>query len=177
MIPAADHEALSDESGDKRKYEGLIQKNICPGYGFRISSCRDFHISPVHRPNCLKAANHSPEQRADYPALPGPVQVIWANSERAILPLPAQKQKPSPHSVPLNTERYQPKQRQVPSLFSLQMKITPAPKRLLALRRRREGVYTLKGTGQPSSRSKRDLFGTSLAPAGAFRRPTAASGS
>ena len=117
------------------------------------------------------------KQRVDYPALPGPVQVIWANSERAILPLPAQKQKPSPHSVPLNTERYQPKQRQVPSLFSLQMKITPAPKRLVAQRRSPEGACCLKGHKQPSSRSKRDFLGKSLAPAGAFRRPTVAGGS
>ena len=39
------------------------------------------------------------------------------------------------------------------------MKITPAPKRLLALRRRREGACCLKGHKQPSSRSKRDLLG------------------
>ena len=43
--------------------------------------------------------------------------------------------------------------------FPYKMKITSAPKRLLAQRRRRKGACTLKGHRQPSSRSKRDLLG------------------
>ncbi len=61
----------------------------------------------------------SAEQRVDCPALPGPVQVIWATGERAVLSKSGQEQKLSLQSVLLNTERYQPKQRQATSLFSL----------------------------------------------------------
>ena len=43
--------------------------------------------------------------------------------------------------------------------FPYKMKITPAPKRLVAQRRRREGACCPKGHRQPSSRSKRDLLG------------------
>ena len=49
-------------------------------------------------------------------ALPGPVQVIWATGERAILSLPRQEQKPSLSSVSLNTRRYRLKLRQALSL-------------------------------------------------------------
>ena len=49
-------------------------------------------------------------------ALPGPVQVIWATGERAILSLPRQEQKLSLPSVSLNTRRYRLKLRQALSL-------------------------------------------------------------
>ena len=73
--------------------------------------------------------------------------------ERAILPLLKQKQKPSLHPFPLTLKGTNQNSGRLLSFFPYQMKITLAPKRLVAQRRRREGVY------QPSSRSKRDLLG------------------
>ena len=49
------------------------------------------------------------------------------------------------------------KQKQ-PFFFPYKTEITSAREKLLAQRRRREGVYYPKGHRQPSSRSKRDFF-------------------
>ena len=58
-----------------------------------------------------------------------------------------------------------------PFFFPYKMEITPAREKLVAQRSRREGAC------QPSRRSKRDFSRRSIAPAGAFRRPTAVGGS
>ena len=71
----------------------------------------------------------------------------------------SQERKLSLHPFPLTLKSTNQNSGRLLSFFPYKMKITPTPKRLLAQRRRREGVYTLKGTGQPSSRSKRDLLG------------------
>ena len=100
-----------------------------------------------------------PKERVDCPALPGPVQVIWATGERAITPLPKQKQKPSLQPFPLTLKGTDQNCGRLLSFFPYKMKITPTPKRLVAQRRRREGACCPKGHRQPSSRSKRDLLG------------------
>ena len=73
------------------------------------------------------AAIFPPKQRA---ALSG---FTRANSERAIPPLLKQKQKPSLHPFPLTLKGTSQNSGRLLSFFPYQMKITLAPKRLLAL--------------------------------------------
>ena len=79
-----------------------------------------------------------------------------------MMPLLKQEQKLSLHPFPLTLKGTSQNSGRLFPFFPYQMKITLTPKRLLAQRRRREGVYTPKGTGQPPQAALRPEMGKGM---------------